>query len=499
MDDFFWSLLALSTVSQPVIVFLAYAVYNVYLHPLRNFPGPRLWAATHLVWVYHRVTGQLVWKSVDLHRKYGSVVRVAPDQLSYTTETAWRTIYGHRPVEMQKNCLAGFSRPGLKNVHAILSADQPNHARLRRVLAPGLSENAVKEHELLVIKYANLLVRKLAMRSVDGPLDLNQWFEWTTLDLISDIVCGQPANALERENASPWLDILTASIQSQVWAQALEFYGLSAWRQYLLPQHMASAAIENFRATSARVDDRLARKEDHRDLFSYILRHNEQGMSSGMSPMEMKLNTATIIGAGTGTTATWLSATIHSLSSKRDAHRRVVEEIRSSFNEDSDITMDKVRELPYLAAVMKEALRMHSPSPSSLGRFVPNGGELIDGRFVPGGTTVGVHQHAAYHLPSNFYRADDFCPERWLPGARDPESPFSIDRLEVMQPFSYGPRTCLGIKLTQAETRVTLAKLLWHFDVEVLPESRDWRESSRGTVAWHRRALKCRMAVEDRK
>lgn len=229
-------------------------------------------------------------------------------------------------------------------------------------------------------------------------------------------------------------------------AQALEFYGLSAWRQYLLPHHMASAAIDNFRVTSAKVDDRLARKEDRKDLFSYILRHNERGMSAGMSPMEMKLNTATIIGAGTGTTATWLSATIHSLSSNQDAHRRVVEEIRSSFNEDSDITMDKVKELPYLAAVMKEALRMHSPSPSSLGRFVPKGGELIDGRFVPGGTTVGVHQHAAYHLPSNFHLADDFCPERWLPGARDPESPFSMDRLEVMQPFSCGPRTCLGIK-----------------------------------------------------
>lgn len=82
-----------------------------------------------------------------------------------------------------------------------------------------------------MIKYANLLVRKLATRSAEAPLDLNQWFEWvrllldqhpkltvqTTLDLISDIVCSQPANALERENASPWLDILTASIQSQVW------------------------------------------------------------------------------------------------------------------------------------------------------------------------------------------------------------------------------------------------------------------------------------------
>lgn len=84
------------------------------MHPLRTYPGPKLWAATSLFWMYYRVTGQLVWKSVELHRKYGSVVRVTPDQLSYTSEMAWKTIYGNRSVELQKNSLAGFSRPGLK-------------------------------------------------------------------------------------------------------------------------------------------------------------------------------------------------------------------------------------------------------------------------------------------------------------------------------------------------------------------------------------------------
>ena len=77
---------------------------------------------------------------------------------------------------------------------------------------------------------------------------------------------------------------------------------------------------------------------------------------------------------------------------------------------------------------------------------MPKGGELIDGRFVPGGTTVGVHQHAAYHLVENFHRPDDFCPERWLKEGREKDSPFRNDSLGVVQPFSHGPRTCLGIK-----------------------------------------------------
>lgn len=40
---------------------------------------------------------------MELHEKYGPVVRVAPDELSYVTEGAWKTIYGQRSVEMAKD------------------------------------------------------------------------------------------------------------------------------------------------------------------------------------------------------------------------------------------------------------------------------------------------------------------------------------------------------------------------------------------------------------
>ena len=167
---------------------------------------------------------------------------------------------------------------------------------------------------------------------------------------------------------------------------------------------------------------------------------------AALSPIEMRLNSATIIGAGTGTTATWLSTNVHSITTNPGVHAKLKHEIREAFDSDSGITHEQVAKLPYLAAVMQESLRIHCPSPSATGRIVPAGGEVIDGVAVPGGTTVGVHQHAAYHSPSNFRNADDFCPERWLPEGRLPESPFCKDNLSVVNPFSYGPRTCLGIK-----------------------------------------------------
>lgn len=53
-------------------------------------------------------------------------------------------------------------------------------------------------------------------------------------------------------------------------------------------------------------------------------------------------------------------------------------------------------------------------------------------------------------------------------------------------------------RLAHAETRIILAKLLWYFDIEIQPEAQGWQESSKGTVAWHRKAMKSRLIPRER-
>lgn len=58
----------------------------------------------------------------------------------------------------------------------------------------------------------------------------------------------------------------------------------------------------------------------------------------------------------------------------------------------------------------------------------------------------------------------------------------------VFQPFSYGPRDCLGRRLGWAELRVILASLVWHFDmVNRSPENR-WEEQV-AFVMWEKKPL----------
>lgn len=80
-------------------------------------------------------------------------------------------------------------------------------------------------------------------------------------------------------------------------------------------------------------------------------------------------------------------------------------------------------------------------------------------------------QQPANLLPSNFHRAAEFIPERWL---EDRDAQFDNDDREVLQPFSVGPRNCIGRNLAYAEMRLILAKVLYHFDLELDERTGDW-------------------------
>lgn len=56
-------------------------------------------------------------------------------------------------------------------------------------------------------------------------------------------------------------------------------------------------------------------------------------------------------------------------------------------------------------------------------------------------TVVSVAPIATYHSESNFKHADQFIPERHL---GDPT--FASDNKDALQPFSVGPRNCIGRK-----------------------------------------------------
>jgi cytochrome P450 len=206
------------------------------------------------------------------------------------------------------------------------------------------------------------------------------------------------------------------------------------------------------------------------------------------------LSTMTIfVVAGAETTASLLSGVTYFLLTHLPVLSRLQEEVRNAFNSEDEITIVSVNKLDYMFAVLNEALRLYPPSPESFKRVTPPSGCEIAGRFVPGNTSVAVSQWSANHSAANFVRVDEFIPERWMG-----EEEFKNDRRKVVQPFSVGPRNCIGRNLAFAEMRLILARLVWNFDMEHTEESRNWMKDKKIWFTFEKRPMMVNLRPEAR-
>ncbi|GAB7348489.1 hypothetical protein MBLNU459_g6895t2 [Dothideomycetes sp. NU459] len=264
--------------------------------------------------------------------------------------------------------------------------------------------------------------------------------------------------------------------------------------------------IEHYKYSSDRVDKRLANKPSHPDFWTQILSHTNDNDEPKLTLGEMHSNSSVFMVAGTETTATLLrqkltaSFTITSgltyyLLRNPATMTKLTNEVRTAFPSASEITFDTLRRLPYLTACIEEGLRMYPPVPSGLPRKTLKGGAIICGEWVPEDTRVSVTQWATYRSPANFEDAYSFVPERWMAaseregeGKEEEGKRFANDNHAAFQPFSTGPRNCIGRNLAYHEMRTLLGLVLWHFDLELDAASERWADQAVYTL-WEKRPL----------
>lgn len=240
----------------------------------------------------------------------------------------------------------------------------------------------------------------------------------------------------------------------------------------LRPESARRKQREHEKHSSDLVDRRLARDPGRPDLWTEVLRRSGDGKgdaTAGMSLSEMHANAAVFMMAGTETTATLLSGLTYYLLIDPDKLAKLVTEVRGNFTLESEITVDALAKLPYLNACIEEGLRMYPPVSGGLPRKVPAEGAVIAGVWVPGNISVAINQQATYQGSTNFRNPTSFVPERFL---GDPE--YANDKFSALQPFSVGPRNCIGKNLAYHEMRLLLTMVLFNFDISLEDESRDW-------------------------
>lgn len=145
-----------------------------------------------------------------------------------------------------------------------------------------------------------------------------------------------------------------------------------------------------------KVDRLMASKSDHPDFLSYII-NSKEGVT--MPVQELYANSTLLVLAGSESTASGLAGISFQLLKHPGALKKAIGEIRSTFTTDEDIKPERVKRLPYLAAVVSEGLRMYPPFPEGLARVAPRQGAMICGQWVPGGVSYDILISELANLP----------------------------------------------------------------------------------------------------
>ncbi|KAK7192093.1 trichothecene c-15 hydroxylase [Paraphaeosphaeria sporulosa] len=480
-------------------VALFYGLYNLYLHPLRRYPGPSLYAAYRLPYVIANMRGRLAFEVLDMHRKYGPVVRIAPNELAFTEPEAWNDIYGLQGGRVQNpRDKAAYTPPvsdSFGEAKGIIHASDAGHARLRRIYGQAFTPKAIEGLNDMLLKYSNLLVEQLKIAIGTDPVqDLSAWFNYTTFDLTGDFAFGDAFHCLDSGGKSHFfLDTVLAGVVvgCQIWQ--LERYKLLTILSPLLSlfagDEMKKAEMMG-RYTQELVDARLKEgyQPDRKDVLNYLLQSKKK--EDQLETAELYENALTLVVAGSETTATLLSGVVYFLCRHPAVLEKVQDEVRGSFKRDVEITPISVNGLKFMIAVLSETMRVFPPAGFGFPRIISSEhGQSVAGRWVPSQTRCNIFHYAAYRYEANFAQPEEFIPERWLVNA---PAEFKNDKREVVQPFMVGPRGCIGKGLAYAEMRLILAKMLWHFDFELADPTKQWHERLRSFLIWERTPLRVR-------
>lgn len=367
-----------------LLLLLCRAFYNLYLHPLSKYPGPRLWIAFPITKSLAQLKGRLDFEIRKHHERYGPVVRLGPNELSFTTAAAWKDIYGHGHAELPKYFPSGIGKDGGST---IINSDPKDHFRFRRAMLPAFSDKALDQQEGIIMQYVDLLIARLREVASSGQAtNIVKWYTFTTFDLIGDLAFGTSFDGLKSGKQNRWISnienmmrlfpVLVLATSSPLIGKVLLFFAGNQVRKSQSEHRKLAHDL-----TMTRINNKdMERRGDFMDLMM-----RAQGKEHGLTDAELASNSDTLIVAGSETTATLLCGVTYYLLQMPKSLERCMDEVRTAFDADKDITFKSAStKLPYMLACLDEALRLFPPVPTVLYRITcPGQMAIIDGHEIP--------------------------------------------------------------------------------------------------------------------
>jgi cytochrome P450 len=284
----------------------------------------------------------------ELHKRYGPVVRVGPNELAFSSPQAWRDIYGHKKAgEEEFPKPAAFYRIFNAMPLTVFNSDRNDHSMLRRQLAHGFSDRSMREQEPIIGSYVDLLISRLRDSVKNNSRqNIKEWFNWTTFDVIGDLSFGVDGGfgCLENSSYHPWVSLIATSIREIGVILALKSLGFDRPLQWL-SQSGLLADSKHRAIVSEKVAQRMKGGE-RPDFLEGLIRKKDE---LNLTERQIVGNASLLVIAGSETTATLLSGATFLLTTHPETLRKLEQEVRSAFKSDEEITLMSVGNLSYVS------------------------------------------------------------------------------------------------------------------------------------------------------
>lgn len=497
-----------------IYTFLKFTLVSAILFPvleyfrrfvaLRKFPGPLPAKFTNL-WRSREVSkGTANVTSIQLHEKYGTFVRMGPNTISLSDPRLIKTVFSTRNpwIKSDLYSVADVKMNGQRMPHLFSARDREWHERVRRPVAPIYSMTKILELESRIDQTIKVLAKCLNSASVQTgrgascPFDL--WISAFSLEVNSNVTFGKPADFLRNElilpldHGSNVFEEIRGNEQLRVYLDTAkeEFKYFSAIGQMPILDslvelrkfwpwsnktpnagpnpliRLVAPAIHGRQVEKPRVpeDDQPA---DLLSRFIALKQAHPQTVHDGI----VFSYSIEQLAAGSDTTASAMLSTIYYTLKHPHVKEKLEAELHAA-NLSVPPQWHELRNLPYLNAVISEAMRMVPGVGLMLERVVPKGGfALPDSRFIPGGTIVGMNP---WVLSRNkgVYGTDavSFKPERWLQRNDESDEAFKEREHRMREAdlaFGHGSRSCFGRNFALLVVYKVVATMFLLYDVSL--------------------------------
>lgn len=336
----------------------------------------------------------------------------------------------------------------------LLTTEDPDHKRARRLIAPAFSPRRLTGY---VDRFAERTAARVDTWTDGATLDMHREMSILTLDIVGRTLLGIDLS----EQAGGIREALEAALEHFA-ATRPGYNGRRRRPAVAATPEEVGVDTRALGAVHQLVDDLIEQRganpsDDRGDVVSALITASLE--PDGLTAAEVHDNVITLLMAGHETTANALSWTLHLLGNHPEAQQRLHAEVDTLGGRLP--TADDLPKLPYTRAVLSEGMRLYPPA-WMIGRQTSQDLD-IGGWHLPAHTIVAMSPLVMHHDPRWFPDPDEFDPQRWLDERRE-----AVPRHAYL-PFGTGPRSCVGEQFAWAEAITALAVIASRFSARTTP------------------------------